>query len=232
MSEGDEFPVPPDAASSPDERGDGLGCPDCDFTTKGKIPAAELGLHRWRVHGVKGSGKTAGKRRKRKGHEPREKAEPRQPGPTAILRSVQKSLEDSAVKLGALTYPVMPIPSLYLTETAGDFAETVTNLASRNPKLLARLQGTSDAMDYLALGTWVAGLAVAVGVQVGRIPVGSSDGPNPLVAAWGIDKMYAQAVVDFGAEDQGERGGTGSGGAVDLGNGEGSPSPAMVPGPS
>ncbi len=235
MADEDRFPVAPDTESSPDEAGDGAvrTCPECGRVFHDPMAAAKLGLHRRRVHGVAGDSKTTRKRRRRatavstKSSTPA----PRVPSTSRAVRDVRDSLQDAATKLGALAYPVAPIPALYLRDTSEQMAETVSRMAARNPKLLRWLQGSSDAMDYLALGTWIAGFAVAVGVQVGRVPVmlstpdGQIVGPNPLVGAFRIDELYAEAARDFA--DQGERG-AGTSGPSDVGNGQAPAAEAVV----
>lgn len=166
MGKGDEeFPVPADASSKPDEGGSGLRCPDCDYIATGEMAPAKLGLHRRRAHGT--TGKTAGKKRGRR-RSSSGSAPPRTPSP---IRQVRDSIAEATTKGGALLLPVMPLPAAYMMATGDELADVVARLASRNPKLLETLSKSSDAMDYLALGAWTAGLLVAAGVNLGRIPV-------------------------------------------------------------
>ena len=202
---------------------EGFACPEC-----GKVVSTRLALggHRYGKHGVRGTSETQRKRREQKEGTRARGSTSRGTSQAQVIREVRASLADSARKLGALAYPVAPIPALYLRETGDDMADVVSRMASRNPRMLRWLQGSSDAMDYLALGTWVAGLAVAVGVQVGRVPIAfdTPDGKmaNPVVSVFGIDRLYAEAAADFGGDD----GAAGNGQAV----GERSPAATVVEG--
>jgi hypothetical protein len=236
----DRFPVEPEAESRSDESGERMTCPEpgCGWSVGASDPMAKarLGAHRWNAHGTKGAGNSGAahrRRRKEKGSGSGGSSGSSAPARKAPSGpSVKASLRDGFRKLSALTYPVVPIPALYLRDTGDDVAEVVSRMASRNPRLAKWLEGSSDAMDYLALGTWAAGMVVAVGVQLGRIAPevlvqtdgGTAAVPNPLVSAFGIDRLYREAVADFGEQGGGTAQGTPS---EHVGNGE-APAAAAV----
>jgi hypothetical protein len=111
------------------------------------------------------------------------------PAPASTPRSVLPpvstdisiELTEGLTKLGAIMLVPAPVPGTYLLQTGEELALIVARMAERNPKLLAALQGSSNIMDYVALGAWGLGFAAAVGVQVGRVPADA-----PLARTTGI----------------------------------------------
>lgn len=110
----------------------------------------------------------------------------------AVLSQVRRSVAEGVGKGGAILLPLSPLPGAYMVATAEDLADTVVRLAERNPALLASLAKTTVAMDYVALGSWIAGLIVAAGVQYGRIPLDS-----PMAAPFGIAELYDEVATMY-----------------------------------
>lgn len=219
----EEFPVKldPDATTSGADL-ESFPCPDCDYVADSKF---RLGQHRYAKHGYR-SGSSTRKTEKRKGKAKATAKAPRKPrgeSQAAILAEVETSLAEAMTKGGAMVYPALPIPAGYAIATGDEFAAIVTRIASRNPKLLARLRTSSDVMDYFALGTWGVGMVVAVGVNFGRLP---ADGP--LARQWEIDviasEYLAEAQARAAAEGETAPDGSGDGEPIaTMGNGDGSP---------
>lgn len=88
-----------------------------------------------------------------------------------LAGEVADEITKAAGSTGALLIPWAPLPGGYMVKTADELGAIVGRLARDNPRLLAMLRDSSTIMDYVALGTWSAGLLVAVGVQFGRVPI-------------------------------------------------------------
>jgi hypothetical protein len=107
------------------------------------------------------------------------------------LADVERSLRETFAKGGAMLYMPAPVPGTYIIETGDEAAAIIVRMAERNPKLLAALQGSSNVMDYFAIGAWGVGLMVAFAVQAGRTPADA-----PIAQTFGITKI----VDDLTAE--------------------------------
>lgn len=123
----------------------------------------------------------------------------------AALREVRNNIADAMRKAGALSTMAVPVTGTYCIETADEFADALTRLAADNPKLLKALVGSSNVMDWFALGAWGVGLLTAVGVEFGRLP---ADGV--LAQQYGVDKLadafYPRGAEPAGGDDGGQPG--------------------------
>lgn len=138
---------------------------------------------------------------RRKGGEPKATAPKQKPvtATTTALAEVEASLREAFAKGGAMLYMPAPIPGTYLLNTGDDAAAIITRMAARNPKILAALQGSSNLMDYFAIGSWSVGLFVAFAVQAGRIPADA-----PIASTMGItaiaDELLAAGALQVDEE--------------------------------
>jgi len=119
---------------------------------------------------------------------------------TAALAEVRQAVAEGVGKAGALIMPAAPLPGGYCVATSGDLAEVVAHLAARNPKLLDSLSKASVAMDYVALGSWLAGFVVACQCQWRGFPV-----DHPIAEQLGVTKVYEDLLASglFSADEQG-----------------------------
>lgn len=125
---------------------------------------------------------------------------------SAEVREVRDALADAVTKAGALMLPVVPIPGAYCVQTGEDFADAVARLAAKNPKLLKQLRSSSSVMDYVAIGSWLAGLGIAVGVQFGKVPANS--GAADVFGITDIaEEFYPEETRGDGAEPEPPTGG-------------------------
>lgn len=147
---------------------------------------------------------------------------------SAEVQEVRQALADAVSKAGGLMMPVVPIPGAYCLKTSEDFADAVARLAAKNPKLLKSLSSSSSAMDYIVIGSWLAGLGVAVGVQFQRMPYNGAAadvfGIKEIVEELGFETEDA----DDAEPEPADRGGVSP--ASILGASTGTPADVMVPG--
>ncbi len=205
-----EFPVPVDAST-------GFACDLCDYIADSKF---KLGGHKFGKHGVR-SANPVTSHKKKKPATVRKPRTPREPTVGQLLGEVESSLAEAFAKSGALMLGPMPVPGEYLISTGDEAAATITRIAARHPGWLGKLEGAGAAMDYFALGTWGAGLAVAVLVNVGKIPYDSA-----ISKQWGLDEIaepYAKAAADAGAAGE-DVGGAFAGAPAMEPSGNGAPS--------
>lgn len=117
---------------------------------------------------------------------------------TSDLREIQESLADAVNKAGAMMLIAAPITGTYCLQTSDAFAESLTRLAAKNPKLLRSLQSSTSIMDYVAIGSWTAGLVVAIGIESGRV---MADGPA--ARAFNLDAVAEEFYPPGGGNDDG-----------------------------
>jgi len=240
----DELPVqaPPGSPEAAE-----LACPECGVTrTKAGNPFTVISLagHRATLHGFRNPDakkrKPAGKKPATRERARREPAEPRdakdRPPTRAELDRMTAALASATRKAGAMAFGFgVQVGGLYVWENAEGFARPAVGIASRNAKLARYFAKAEDVMDYVPLGSFLAGAAIAVSVDFGR------GNPNSLLAReLGVTRVVAegeriaqdmQAWDREVAEEAGES--VPTGGAVE-GNGYGLPAPEILggsPGP-
>lgn len=144
------------------------------------------------------------------------------------VQEVREALNDAITKAGGLMFPVLPVTGGYCLTTGDQFGDAIARLAAKNPKLLASLSKSSSIMDYIAIGSWLAGLGVALGVEFGKIPhnSGAADvfGVTDVIETLGIEIEETD-----GSEPQPPTGGGISGPSV-LGRSPGTPADIMAAG--
>lgn len=209
MPEDDELPVPPLEDDEPKR--------NRSHPEKGSPEAMAIGQ---RLAAARKAKRAAAKDDPPKAPKDAGRNDPGAPPPSSgELKALREELADSCRDLGALVGPIAPTPGVYLLETGEVFATAVTRAAEHNPKLLAYLQRSTSYTAYLAIGSWLAGLGVAVWAE-------TSGGQVPMTIAerWGIDRMYLSTheVAEPGPSPEGEP----------VEDGEGAFSIASVPAPS
>lgn len=116
---------------------------------------------------------------------------------TTTPAALRADLKDGLDKVGAMLLIPAPVPGTYIANTSDELSAIVGRMAERNPKLLAMLEGSSNMMDYVALGAWGLGMVVATGVQVGQVRADA-----PVARVTGITKIVedlAEAgIIDIG----------------------------------
>lgn len=141
----------------------------------------------------------------------RAKADAKTPADVATSTEIERarnSLNKGLIKGSSLVFPIVPIPAGYVQRTSEEISNTLASIASRNPAWLGNMQKVENVMDYVAIGAWLGGLALATAVQFQRVSPDSPmlDGYPEIIEA--IDVVYVRAEVspDGGSDPDADRG--------------------------
>jgi hypothetical protein len=109
---------------------------------------------------------------------------------TAKRKRVEAEARTVLVKwrseFGTLALTRAPVVGVYVLRTDDEVIDAAVRLAGKNARLLEGLAASGDLLAVLVLARWAGGLAVAFGVETGRV-----DPASTIATAMGLDKVIA-----------------------------------------
>lgn len=134
------------------------------------------------------------------GKDDKPKPKPRGNAAERSVAEIQEAIQEKFDQALAVLSIAMPVTGTYGVENSEKTVNALISIAKRRPKLLAALSKAADGADGLTIGNYLFGLAVAVQVDLQRLPYDSmpakvsgvtaivekyflddSDAPNPNV---------------------------------------------------
>lgn len=84
------------------------------------------------------------------------------------LQAVVDDLQKGAGELAGTLVPVAPVTAAQIVLTGPDAIDAIVRIASDHPKMLEGLEAAAKAVPFMTVGKFIAGLILAVSVDMGQ----------------------------------------------------------------